>query len=388
MNRGKLVFAQLMQHLPLTTFRRCVTRYRGAFKVKSFSCLDQFLCMAFAQLTFRESLRDIEVCLRAQSSKLYHLGIRSAVARNTLANANAVRDWRIYADFAQSLIGIARPLYAQESFGVDLQETVYALDTTTIDLCLSVFPWAVFRRAKAAIKLHTLLDLRGNIPTFIHISDGKVHEVNVLDQLLPEPGAFYIMDRGFLDFERLYRFHEAGSFFVTRGKSNLKVQRRYSHPVDRTTGLICDQSVVLTGFYSQQGFEAPLRRIRFKDPETAKTLIFLTNNFVLPAFTITELYRCRWQVELFFKWIKQHLRIKAFFGTSENAVRSQIWIAVSAYVLVAIVKKRLHLSASLYEILQILSLTMFEKIPLDQLLAQTMSDEIQQVSDNQLILFA
>jgi hypothetical protein len=388
MNRGKLVFAQLMQHLPLTTFRRCVTRYRGAFKVKSFSCLDQFLCMAFAQLTFRESLRDIEVCLRAQSSKLYHLGIRSAVARNTLANANAVRDWRIYADFAQSLIGIARPLYAQESFGVDLQETVYALDTTTIDLCLSVFPWAVFRTAKAAIKLHTLLDLRGNIPTFIHISDGKVHEVNVLDQLLPEPGAFYIMDRGFLDFERLYRFHEAGSFFVTRGKSNLKVQRRYSHPVDRTTGLICDQSVVLTGFYSHQGFEAPLRRIRFKDPETAKTLIFLTNNFVLPAFTITELYRCRWQVELFFKWIKQHLRIKAFFGTSENAVRSQIWIAVSAYVLVAIVKKRLHLSASLYEILQILSLTMFEKIPLDQLLAQTMSDEIQPVSDNQLILFA
>jgi hypothetical protein len=387
MNRGKLVFAQLMQHLPLTTFRRCVTRYRGTFKVKSFSCLDQFLCMAFAQLTFRESLRDIEVCLRAQSSKLYHLGIRSVVARNTLANANAVRDWRIYADFAQSLIGIARPLYAQESFGVDLRETVYALDTTTIDLCLSVFPWAVFRTAKAAIKLHTLLDLRGNIPTFIHISDGKVHEVNILDQLLPEPGAFYIMDRGFLDFERLYRFHEAGSFFVTRGKSNLKVQRRYSHPVDRETGLICDQSVVLTGFYSHQGFEAPLRRIRFKDPETAKPLIFLTNNFVLPAFTITELYRCRWQVELFFKWIKQHLRIKAFFGTSENAVRSQIWIAVSAYVLVAIVKKRLHLSASLYEILQILSLTMFEKIPLDQLLAQTMTDEIQRVSDNQLILF-
>ena len=388
MNRGKLVFAQLMQHLPLTTFRRCVTRYRGAFKVQSFSCLDQFLCMAFAQLTFRESLRDIEVCLRAQSSKLYHLGIRSAVARNTLAHAKAVRDWRIYADFAQSLISIARPLYAQESFGVDLQETVYALDTTTIDLCLSVFPWAVFRTAKAAIKLHTLLDLRGNIPTFIHISDGKVHEVNILDQLLPEPGAFYIMDRGFLDFERLYRFHEAGSFFVTRGKSNLRVQRRYSHPVDRKTGLICDQSVVLTGFYSHQGFEAPLRRIRFKDPETAKTLIFLTNNFVLPAFTITELYRCRWQVELFFKWIKQHLRIKAFFGTSENAVRSQIWIAVSAYVLVAIVKKRLQLSASLYEILQILSLTVFEKIPFDQLLAQTISEQIQPVSDNQLILFA
>jgi len=387
MNRGRLVFAQLMHHLPLTTFRRCVIRYRGEFKVKSFSCLDQFLCMAFAQLTYRESLRDIEVCLRAQSSKLYHLGIRSAVARNTLANANAVRDWRIYADFAQGLIGIARRLYLQEPFGVDLQETVYALDATTIDLCLSVFPWAVFRSTKAAIKLHTLLDLRGNIPTFIHISDGKVHEVNILDQLLPEPGAFYIMDRGFLDFERLYRFHEAGSFFVTRGKLNLKVQRRYSHPVDRTTGLICDQSVVLTGFYSHQGFEAPLRRIRIKDPETAKTLIFLTNNFVLPALTITELYRCRWQVELFFKWIKQHLRIKAFFGTSENAVKSQIWIAVSAYVLVAIVKKRLQLSASLYEILQILSLTMFEKIPLDQLLAQTNSEQIQPVSDNQLILF-
>jgi hypothetical protein len=386
MNRGKLVFARLMQHLPLTTFRRCVIRYRGEFKVQSFSCLDQFLCMAFAQLTYRESLRDIEVCLRAQSSKLHHRGIRSAVARNTLANANAVRDWRIYADFAQSLIGIARRLYGQEPFGVDLQETVYALDATTFDLCLSVFPWAVFLSAKAAIKLHTLLDLRGNIPTFIHISDGKVHEVNILDQLLPEPGAFYI-DRGFLDFQRLYRFHEAGSFFLTRGKSNLQVQRRYSHPVGRTTGLVCDQSVVLTGFYSHHGFQAPLRRIRFKDPETAKTLIFLTNNFVLPALTITELYRCRWQVELFFKWIKQHLRIKAFFGTSENAVKSQIWIAVSASVLVAIVKKRLHLPASLYEILQILSLTMFEKIPLHQLLAQTISDQIQPVSDNQLILF-
>jgi hypothetical protein len=309
------------------------------------------------------------------------------VARNTLANANAVRDWRIYADFAQSLIAMARPLYAQEPFGVDLQETVYALDATTIDLCLSVFPWAPFRSAKAAIKLHTLLDLRGNIPTFIHISDGKMHEVNILDQLLPEPGAFYIMDRGFLDFERLYRFHQNGSFFVTRGKSNLKVQRRYSHPIDRKTGLICDQSVVLTGFYSHQGFEAPLRRIRFKDPETAKTFIFLTNNFVLPAFTITELYRCRWQVELFFKWIKQHLRIKAFYGTSENAVKSQIWIAVSAYVLVAIVKKRLSLSASLYEILQILSLTMFEKIPLHQLLAQIPVGENDLTPDNQFFLF-
>jgi Domain of unknown function (DUF4372)/Transposase DDE domain len=387
MNQGKLVFAQLMQHLPLSTFRRCVARYQGEFKVQSFSCLDQFLCMAFAQLTYRESLRDIEVCLRAQRSKLYHFGIRSTVARNTLAHANAVRDWRIYADFAQSLIAIARRLYVQEPFGVELQETVYALDTTTIDLCLSVFPWAPFRLAKAAVKLHTLLDLRGNIPTFIHISDGQMHEVNILDQLVPEPGAFYIMDRGFLDFERLYRFHQAGSFFVTRGKSNLKVQRRYSHPVDRTTGLICDQSVVLTGFYSHQGFQAPLRRIRFKDPETAKTLIFLTNNFILPAFTITELYRCRWQVELFFKWIKQHLRIKAFYGTSENTVKLQIWIAVSAYVLVAIVKKRLHLSASLYEILQILSLTMFEKIPLHQLLAQTAGGENYLTPDNQLLLF-
>jgi hypothetical protein len=387
MNQGKLVFAQLIQHLPLSTFRRCVTRYRGEFKVQSFSCLNQFLCMTFAQLTYRESLRDIEVCLRAQRSKLYHFGIRSTVARNTLANANAVRDWRIYADFAQTLIAMARPLYAQEPFGVDLQETVYALDATTIDLCLSVFPWAPFRSAKAAIKLHTLLDLRGNIPTFIHISDGKMHEVNILDQLLPEPGAFYIMDRGFLDFERLYRFHQNGSFFVTRGKSNLKVQRRYSHPIDRKTGLICDQSVVLTGFYSHQGFEAPLRRIRFKDPETAKTFIFLTNNFVLPAFTITELYRCRWQVELFFKWIKQHLRIKAFYGTSENAVKSQIWIAVSAYVLVAIVKKRLSLSASLYEILQILSLTMFEKIPLHQLLAQIPVGENDLTPDNQFFLF-
>jgi uncharacterized protein DUF4372/DDE family transposase len=387
MNQGNLVFAQLMQHLPLTTFRRRVARYHGEFKVQSFSCLDQFLCMTFAQLTYRESLRDIEVCLRAQRCNLYHFGIGSTVARNTLANANAVRDWRIYADFGQSLIGIARPLYAQESFGVDLQDTVYALDATTIDLCLSVFPWVPFRSAKAAIKLHTLLDLRGNIPTFLHISDGKMHEFNILDQLLPEPGAFYIMDRGFLDFERLHRFHQAGSFFVTRGNSNLKVQRRYSRPVDRKTGLICDQSVVLTGFYSHQGCEVPLRRIRFKDPETAKTLVFLTNNFVLPAFTITELHRCRWQVELFFKWIKQHLRIKAFYGISENAVKSQIWIAVSAYVLVAIVKKRLSLSASLYEILRILSLTKFEKIPLHQLFAQIPVGENRLTLDNQFLLF-
>ena len=339
------------------------------------------------QLTYRESLRDIEACLRAQRNKLYHLGIRAVVSRNTLANANATRDWRIYADFAQSLIGIARKLYTDEPFGVDLKDSVYALDTTTIDLCLSVFPWAPFRTTKAAIKLHTLLDLRGNIPSFIHISDGKMHEVNILDHLLPEPGAFYIMDRGFLDFERLYRFHTAGSFFVTRGKSNLKVKRRYSHPVDRSTGLICDQTVVLTGFYAFKDYEAPLRRIRFKDPETGKTLVFLTNNFALPALTITELYRCRWQVELFFKWIKQHLRIKSFFGTTENAVKTQIWIAVSVYVLVAIVKKRLNISASLYEMLQILSLTMFEKIPLDQLLAKSVMDDVHASSANQLILF-
>jgi hypothetical protein len=387
MHQGRLVFAQLTEHLPLTTFRRCVARYRGEHKVKSFSCLDQFLCMAFAQLTYRESLRDIEACLRAQRTKMYHLGIRATVARNTLANANAVRDWRIYADFAQSLIGIARRLYAEEPFGVELNDTVYALDTTTIDLCLSVFPWAPFRTTKAAIKLHTLLDLRGNIPSFIHISDGKLHEVNILDQLLPEPGAFYIMDRGFLDFERLHRLHLAQSFFVTRGKSNLRVQRRYSHPVDRTTGLICDQTVMLTGFYSRQNFDTPLRRIRFKDPQTAKTLIFLTNNFTLPALTVTELYRCRWQVELFFKWIKQHLRIKSFFGTSENAVKTQIWIAVAVYILVAIVKKRLNITASLYEMLQILSLTMFEKIPLDQLLAQSVADQIQLDCGNQLFLF-
>ena len=387
MNDGKLVFAQLLQHIPLTTFRRCVARYQGNRKVKSFSCLDQFLCMAFAQLTYRESLRDIEACLRAQQPKLYHMGFRSVVARNTLANANMVRDWRIYADFAQSLIGIARKLYADQPFGVDLKESVYALDTTTIDLCLSVFPWAPFRSTKAAVKLHTLLDLRGNIPSFIHISDGKMHEVNILDQLFPEPGAFYVMDRGFLDFERLFRFHQAGSFFVIRGKSNLQVRRRYSHPVDRQTGLICDQTVVLTGFYSAKEYVAPLRRIRFKDPVTEKTLVFLTNNFILPAITITELYRCRWQVELFFKWIKQHLRIKAFFGTSENAVKTQIWIAISVYVLVAVVKKRLHIEASLYEMLQILSLTTFEKIPINQLLAKTVSDDIDGIFDKQLFLF-
>ncbi|HVO91279.1 MAG TPA: IS4 family transposase [Terriglobales bacterium] len=387
MHTGKLVFAQVTGHLPLTTFRRCVAHYGGSHKVKSFSCLDQYLCMAFAQLTYRESLRDIEACLRAQQSKLYHMGIKSRVSRSTLADANESRDWRIYADFAQSLIGIARRLYATESFGVDLNDAVYALDASTIDLCLSVFPWAPFRSTKAAIKLHTLLDLRGNIPSFLHISDGKLHDVNVLDLLLPEPGAFYIMDRGYIDFDRLYQLHEAKSFFVTRAKSNLKAQRRYSHPVDRSTGLICDQIIVLTGFYSKQDFDTPLRRVRFKDPTTAKNLVFLTNNFALPALTIADLYRCRWQVELFFQWIKQHLRIKVFYGTTENAVKTQIWIAVSVYVLVAIIKKRLNLSASLYEILQILSLTMFERIPLDQLLSKIITEEIKTVSPNQLNLF-
>jgi hypothetical protein len=387
MHTGKLVFAQLTEHLPLTTFRRCVAAYGGEHKIKSFTCLEQFLCLAFAQLTYRESLRDIEACLRAQREKLYHMGIRSRISRSTLADANEVRDWRIYADFAHRLIGMARKLYLDEPFGVDLKETVYALDTTTIDLCLSVFPWAPFRSAKAAVKLHTLLDLRGNIPAFIHISDGKMHEVNILDQLQPEPGAFYVMDRGFLDFERLFRFHEAGSFFVTRGKSNLNVRRRYSRAVDRATGLLCDQTVVLTGFYSLKGFETPLRRIRFNDPKTGKRLVFLTNNFALPALTVTELYRCRWQVELFFKWIKQHLRIKQFYGTSENAVKTQIWIAVSVYVLVAIVKKRLNITASLYEMLQILSLTMFEQTPLNLLLSQIHGAQNDGDFANQLKLF-
>jgi hypothetical protein len=387
MHAGKLVFAQIMEHVPLSTFHRCVDRYGGHHKVQRFSCLDQYLAMAFAQLTYRESLRDIEACLRAQSSKLYHLGFRARIARNTLANANATRDWRIYCEFAQSLIRIARRLYIDDPFGVDLADTVYALDATTIDLCLSVFPWAPFRTTKAAIKLHTLLDLRGNIPSFVFISHGKVHEVNILDQLTPEPGAFYLMDRGYLDFERLGRLAASGSFFVIRAKSNLKAERRYSHPVDKSTGLICDQTVVLTGFYSRQGFAAPLRRIRFKVPESGKTLIFLTNHFALPALTITQLYRQRWQIELFFKWIKQHLRIKTFFGTSENAVKTQIWIAISAYVLVAIVKKRLALSASLYEMLQILSLTMFEQTPLQQLLTFSEPDPVSSTSANQLILF-
>ena len=387
MYSGQLVFAQLMEHLPLHTFRRCVQRYPSKYPTKTFSHLDQFLCMAFAQLTYRESLRDIETCLRAHQAKLYHLGIRGSIARSTLADANESRDWHIYADFAMSLIQIARKLYAKDSFAVELEQTSYALDTTTIDLCLSVFPWAHFRKAKAAVKLHTLLDLRGNIPSFIHISDGKMHEVNVLDILIPEAGSFYIMDRGFTDFTRLYRMHQAQSFFVIRGKANLACRRVYSRAVDKSTGLRCDQTIALTGFKASKDYPQHLRRIRFHDTEHDKELIFLTNNFDLPALTIAQLYRCRWQVELFFKWIKQHLRIKAFYGTTENAVKTQIWIAITVYILVAIVKKRLKIEASLYTILQIMSLTLFEKTSLDHLLKNSELQMSPPENDNQLNLF-
>ncbi len=364
------IFSQVTDFLPLPAFRRCVERYHGNRKVHSFTCMDQFLCMAFAQLTYRESLRDIEACLRVMQAKLYHMGIRGQVSRSTLADANENRDWRIYADFAQVLIAQARTLYHEDSFGVELDTTVYALDSTTIDLCLSLFPWARFRQAKGAIKLHTLLNLRGNIPEFIYISDGKLHDVNVLDILVPQPGAFYIMDRGYLDFTRLYTLHQAQTFFVTRAKRRMQHQRRYSRPVDKSTGLRCDQTIVLTGAHSASDYPVPLRRIRFVDPKTGKGLIFLTNDFTLPALTIAALYKARWQVELFFKWIKQHLRIKAFYGTSENAVKTQVWIAVSVYVLVAIMKKRMALPHSLYTILQILSLSLFEKRPILELFSE------------------
>jgi len=377
MYASKLVFSQVIDHLPIHTFRRCVVRYQGNRYVKSFSCLDQYLCMAFAQLTYRESLRALEACLRAQKDKLYHMGIRGGVSKSTLADANEARDWRIYADFAQSLIRIARPLYADEELGLDLDNTVYALDASTIDLCLSVFPWALFRSTKSAVKLHTLLDLRGNIPTFIHISDGKLHDVNVLDLLLPEPGAFYIMDRGYVDFKRLFSLNLAGAFFVIRAKSNTQYKRRYSHPIDKSGGVHCDQTIVLTGVNSATDYPQPLRRIKYHDAQTGKTFNFLTNNFAVPAQTVADLYRYRWQVELFFKWIKQHLRIKSFFGTSENAVKSQIWTAISVYVLVAIIKKRLGIKADLYTILQVLSLTLFEKTTLKQIFTEedfTMQD--------------
>ena len=387
MNSGKSIFAQLMDFLPSKAFRRCVKRYQGDYKLKTFSCWDQFLCMAFAQLTYRESLRDIEACLRAQHTKLYHLGIRGQVSRNTLAHANSVRDWRIYADFAQVLITRARVLYADDSFGVELAQTVYALDATTIDLCLALFPWAKFRKHKGAVKLHTLLDLRGSIPTVVIITHGKVHEVNILDQLSFEAGAFYVMDRGYLDFARLYKLHLASAFFVTRAKKRFDFQRLYSQPVDRATGVICDQIVTLVNPVPRQGYPEKLRRIRYFDAPTKQRLVFLTNNFSLPPLTIAQLYRSRWQVELFFKWIKQHLRIKNFYGTSENALRTQIWIAISVYVLVAIVKKELHLEGSLYRMLQICSVTLFEKTPILQ--ALSLADDQTNLDDlcKQLILF-
>ena len=387
MYSGPLVFSQVMDFLPPRVFERCVERYQGDFSVKRFSCLDQFRAMAFAQLTYRESLRDIEACLRAQGGKLYHMGIRGKVSKSTLADANEARDWRIYADLAHSLIPVARKLYLDEDFGLELDQTVYALDATTIDLCLSLFPWAEFRQTKSAIKLHTLLDLRGNIPTFIHISEGKVDEVNILDELLPEAGAIYVMDRGYLDFYRLHDLTEAAAFFVIRAKSNLACKRLYSGNVDRSSGLLCDQTIKLTGSTSSKYYPEKLRRIKVRDVETGKVIVLLTNNFKLPAATIAQLYRCRWQIELFFKWIKQNLRIKAFYGTSENAVKTQIWIAVTVYLLVAIMKKRLQIETSLYTILQVLSVSSFERIEINQLLAKsgykTEPDEI----NNQLNLF-
>ena len=387
MYTGKIVFAQVIDHLPLHTFRRCVRRYGGDYRIKSFSCLDQYLCMAFAQLTYRESLRDIETCLRVQKAKLYHIGIRGHVSRATLADANERRDWRIHADFAQALIHIARRLYAQDPFGIELDHTVYALDATTIDLCLSVFPWAPFQRSKAAVKLHTLLDLRGNIPAFIHISGGRWYDVKVLDKIIPEPGAFYVMDRGFIDFARLHRLTQGTAFFVIRAKSNFQFRRLASRLVDKASGLRCDQTVRTTGIRSTTSYPDKLRRITYRDPESGTALTFLTNNFTLPALTIAKLYKCRWQVELFFKWIKQHLKIKRFFGTSENAVKTQIWTAVSVYLLVAILKKRLNLEASLYTILQILSVTVFEKTPLFQMLNNSENTPHPQPNANQLNLF-
>jgi hypothetical protein len=388
MYTGKNLFAQLMDFLPWTTFARIVERYGGDRYVKSLRCTEHFRVMAFAQLTYRESLRDIEACLSAQASKLYHMGLREPIRRSTLSDANEARDWRIYADFAQVLIRQARKLYAADSFGVELAETVYALDSTTIDLCLSVFPWAPFRATKAAVKMHTLLDLRGAIPSFLHVSDGKLHDVNVLDLLIPEAGAIYVMDRGYLDFERLHVLHQAGAFFVTRAKSNLDARRLYSAPTDRASGIICDQTIALNGYYSRQHYPDHLRRIRLRDPQSTRTLVFLSNQFALPAITICALYKARWHVELFFKWVKQHLRIKRFYGTSENAVKSQIWIAVSVYILVAIVKKRLNLEASLYTLLQILSVTLFEKMLIGQTLTGSKYRPANGLPCNQLNLFA
>ncbi len=388
MNLGKTLFAQLMEFLPWKTFDRIVDRYGGDQRVRTLSCAEQWRVMAFAQLTYRESLRDIEACLLAQAGKLYHMGLRSPVSRSTLADANERRDWRIYADLAQRLITQARALYAHEDLGLELTNTVYALDATTIDLCLTLFPWAPFQQSKAAIKLHTLLDLRGAIPSFIHISDGRLADVTVLDLLLPEPGAFYVMDRGYQDYARFYALDQAGSFFVTRAKRNLDARRLYSAAVERRSGLICDQTIAFNGRLAARDYPVPLRRIRYRDREAQKTLVFLTNHTLLPALTVCSLYKSRWQVELFFRWIKQHLRIKRFYGTSENAVRTQIWIAIAVYVLVAIVKKKLRLSASLHTLLQILSVTVFEKLPLQQALAETQVAEEPQFATNQLNLFA
>lgn len=388
MYTGKTLFAQIMDHLPWSTFHRIVDRYKGDYRIRTFRCAEQFRVMAFAQLTYRESLRDIEACLSAQASKLYHMGIREPVSRSTLADANELRDWRIYAEFAQRLITQARRLYVGEDLGLDLSNAVYALDSTTIDLCLSMFPWAPFRATKAAVKVHALLDLRGAIPSFIHISGGKWHDINILDLLIPESGAFYVMDRAYMDFARLYALHQAGSFFVTRAKRNLDARRIYSAPADRSSGIMCDQSVILNGFYSHGHYPEHLRRIRFKDAESGKTLIFLTNHTVLPALTICALYKSRWQIELFFKWIKQHLRIKRFYGTSENAVKTQIWIAVSVYVLMAIIKKRLNLDISLYTLLQILSVTIFEKMPLQQALFSVGKEANSTDFQNQLNLYS
>ncbi len=387
MNSGKTIFSQLMDFIPRYEFNQCVKRYNGNYKIKNFTCWEQFLCMAFAQFTYRESLRDIQACLRAAKKKLYHMGIGSKVSRNTLAHANQIRDWRIYADFAQILIRETRKLYANEDFGVQLEQTVYALDSTIIDLCLSLFPWSLFRKKKGAVKLHTLIDLRGNIPTVVFITHGKVHDVNILDDLVIEAGAIYVMDRGYLDFERLCMIHQSSAFFVTRAKSNFDFKRLYSKRVDKSTGVLCDQIVTLQGFYARKSYPEKLRRIKYYDADKKKRLVFLTNNFLLPALTIAEIYQCRWQVELFFKWIKQHLRIKAFYGTAENAVKTQIWIAISVYVLVAIVKKRLDLNLSLYTILQILSVSLFEKNPILQALTTTDNNGYDDDLRRQLILF-
>ena len=387
MYTGRTVFSQLLDFLPQKQFDKCVHRYHGNHRIKTFSCFDQYLCMTFAQITYRQSLRDIETCLRAMQSKIYHCGIRGNVSRNTLANANEHRDWRIYADFAHLLINKARTLYANEDFGLQLNREVYALDSTTIDLCLSLFPWAKFRKHKAAVKIHTLMDLKGSIPTFIRITDGKVHDVNILDDLVLEPGAIYVMDRGYLDFARLFTFTQNLSTFVTRAKSNFDYRRLYYRKVDKSAGLRCDQTIRLNGFYASQDYPAALRRISYFDNETNKRFVFLTNNFALPALSIAQLYKCRWQIEIFFKWIKQYLRIKTFYGTTENAVKTQIWIAISVYVLVAIVKKELKIELSLGEILQILSIVLFEKVPITQVLTKNLLQNENYQSHNQLLLF-